>query len=68
VGKGKEIGKEMEMTSPITRTRLWIEHAKASPERRAEIESEMLAQFGIAFRALSKDVGVWEPVKKEKKK
>jgi len=56
------------MTSPITRTRLWIEHAKASPERRAEIESEMLAQFGIAFRALSKDVGVWEPVKKEKKK
>ena len=56
------------MTPPsIYEFRLRIEHASASPERRAEIRAELLSEFDIAFRELSENVGVWEPAKKGKK-
>lgn len=57
------------MTPPaIHEFRLRIEHASAETERRKEIQAEMLAEFGLLFRALSPEVGVWEKYDGRRKK
>jgi hypothetical protein len=55
------------MSPLISEFRLRVEHASASPERRSEIQSELLNEFNLIYRALSPDVGVWEKCGKRRK-
>jgi hypothetical protein len=57
------------MTPPaIHEFRLRLEHSKADAERRSEIQTEMLTEYGMVFRPLSPEVGVWEKYDGRRKK